>query len=62
MLRKLQACSYTQDTDENREYLQKQISPMQNGEARRCRARELEYRSRSRRFLAQNFSRAAVCR
>jgi len=31
-LRKLQRGSYTQDTDENREYLQKQIPPMQNGQ------------------------------
>ncbi len=32
MLRKLQSGSYTQDTDENREYLQKRIPPMQNGQ------------------------------
>jgi hypothetical protein len=31
-LRKLQSGSYTQDTDENREYLQNQIPPMQNWE------------------------------
>jgi hypothetical protein len=30
-LRELQSGGYTQDTDENREYLQKQIPPMQNG-------------------------------
>jgi hypothetical protein len=30
-LRKLQIGGYTHDTDANREYLQKQIPPMQNG-------------------------------